>query len=74
MDEVYVLDNGSTDMTVELAERAGAIVKQSGCKHTYEDYDEAKPKQLAMAWAKEMTKCDWLLYLDADEILEKRSI
>ena len=73
VDEVYVLDNGSTDMTVELAERAGAIVKQSGCKHTYEDYDEAKPKQLAMAWTKEMTKCDWLLYLDADEILEKRS-
>jgi len=58
-DEVLVLDTGSTDRTVEIAQKLGARVVS------------VPTKGLAFsAWRKAVirkTKSDWLFYLDADE-------
>lgn len=74
VDEIYISDNGSTDRTVEIAERAGAKVRQSGlvCTRTPEEYVEGEIKQKALEFAQE-SDCEWFLYLDADEILEERA-
>ena len=63
VDEVYISDNGSTDKTVEIAEKAGAKVRQSGLVCTPENYVEGEIKQKALEFAKE-SDCDWFLYLD----------
>jgi len=74
VDEVYISDNGSTDKTMEIAEEAGAKVRQSGlvCIRTPEGYVEGEIKQKALEFAQE-GDCEWFLYLDADEILEERA-
>lgn len=58
-DEVVVLDSFSTDATVTIAERAGAIVHQ----HQFLGY--GRQKQLAL----DHTTHPWVLFLDADEML-----
>ncbi len=60
VDEVIVVDTGSTDRTVALAEAAGAKV----ISHTWHD-DFAAARNTAAAAA----SCDWILVLDADELL-----
>lgn len=61
-DEVFVVDSGSTDRTVELAEKLGATVVQFAWNGQY-----PKKKQ----WALERVPCrnDWVLMLDADEVV-----
>jgi glycosyltransferase involved in cell wall biosynthesis len=59
--EIFVLDSGSTDRTVEIAREAGAMV----FAHCFDGY--AKQRN----WALENLpfSCEWVLNLDADERL-----
>ena len=57
-DEVLVVDSGSKDRTVELAEKNGARVVYRAW-----DNDFAAQRNYALT----QTEADWVLYLDADE-------
>ncbi len=56
--EVFVVDSGSNDQTVELARRLGATVVY----HPFEDYS----KQRNWALQHLPLQCEWVLHLDAD--------
>lgn len=56
-DEIIVVDSGSTDMTAEIAEKAGATVVIT----KVESFAERRNVGLKKA------KSDWILYIDADE-------
>ncbi|WP_049623091.1 glycosyltransferase family 2 protein [Frateuria defendens] len=58
-DEIVVLDSGSTDDTVAIARRHGARVDV----HPFDDYGPQKQRAIDLA------RHDWVLNLDADEIL-----
>ena len=58
-DEIVVLDSGSTDATVEIAKRHGARV----ATHPFDDYGPQKQRAIDSA------SHDWILNLDADEVL-----
>jgi glycosyltransferase involved in cell wall biosynthesis len=58
-EEIVVLDSGSTDATVEIARKHGARV----ATHPFDDYGPQKQRAIDSA------KYDWILNLDADEIL-----
>ncbi len=58
-EEVLVLDSGSDDDTVAIAERHGARV----ATHPFDDFGPQKQRAIDMA------RHDWVLNLDADEIL-----
>ena len=60
-DEILILDSGSTDRTVELAEKLGARVVEAG----WRGYAGQKN------WAAEHASNDWILSLDADEALSE---
>lgn len=59
-DEVVVYDTGSSDRTVELARRAGAIVIEG-----YWDDDFSRARNAAL----EQCRGEWIAWLDADETL-----
>lgn len=61
-DEVVVVDSHSTDGTIEFAESAGATVLQF-------DYQGGWPKKRQWALDTHAWRNDWILLLDADEIL-----
>lgn len=56
-DEVVVLDDGSTDQTVAIAQQAGARVEH----RAFDDFGHQKQAAL------EFTTGDWVLSIDADE-------
>jgi glycosyltransferase involved in cell wall biosynthesis len=58
VDQIVVLDSGSTDATLEIARRFGAKVAISD---TWHGFGEQKNRALAMATT------DWVLSIDADE-------
>lgn len=60
-DEVLIVDSGSTDKTVELAESAGAKVVFRAW-----DNDFSAQRNFAL----KHVKTPWVLYLDADEFLD----
>jgi glycosyltransferase involved in cell wall biosynthesis len=60
-DEILIVDSGSTDRTVELAENLGARVIEAG----WRGYAAQKN------WAAEQASNDWILSLDADEALSE---
>lgn len=64
-DEIVVLDNGSTDGTVEILR---AHPKVTGLVET-EGYNEGRDKNLLYALARSRNP-DWCLWLDIDEIFE----
>ena len=60
VDELIVVDTGSTDRTVEIAEGFGATVL-----HHEWDGDFAAARNVGL----DAATSDWLMYLDADEVL-----
>jgi len=64
-DEMVIVDTGSADRTVEIAESFGARVFH----HTWNnDFAEARNVSLRHATS------DWILVLDADEVIAKRDL
>jgi glycosyltransferase involved in cell wall biosynthesis len=59
-DDIYVLDSGSTDNTVAIAQQYGAKIEY----HAFESFGKQRN------YALETCDCryDWILFLDADEI------
>ncbi len=60
-DEILIVDSGSVDRTMELAEKLGARVIEAG----WRGYSGQKN------WAAEQASHDWILSLDADEALSE---
>ena len=60
-DEILIVDSGSVDRTVELAEKLGARVIEAG----WRGYAGQKN------WAAEQASNEWILSLDADEALSE---
>lgn len=60
VDEIVILDTGSTDSTVQIAKSYGAKVR--------EGFPWSDDFALARNEALEMVQSDWVLVLDADEI------
>lgn len=63
-DEIVVVDTGSTDDTVAIAERFGATI---GHFEWNDDFAAARNASLALATGQ------WALWIDADEVLEPQS-
>jgi glycosyltransferase involved in cell wall biosynthesis len=61
VNKVFVLDTGSTDNTVEIAESMGAVVHHA----QWEGFAAARTAALELA-----SECDWALMVDADETVE----
>jgi glycosyltransferase involved in cell wall biosynthesis len=59
-DEIVVVDTGSRDRTVEIAEHAGARVERIP-RHAFRGHGLSKQRALDLA------TCPWVLLLDADE-------
>ena len=65
VDEIIVVDTGSVDNTIQIAEELGASVYQ----HKWEnDFSKAKNSALEHATG------DWIIFLDADEYFREDSI
>jgi glycosyltransferase involved in cell wall biosynthesis len=60
-DEIIVVDTGSTDDTIEIAQRHGAQVKYFAW---IDDFSAARNESLRHAGG------DWILYIDADEVID----
>lgn len=65
VDEIIIVDTGSTDRTVEIAQSFGAKVYHHPWRNSF---SEARNHSLIYA------TCDWILQIDADEALEQRDI
>jgi len=62
VDEIVIVDTGSTDKSIEIAEKAGAKV--------YTDYKWNDNFSEARNESKKHCTGDWLLIIDGDEVLE----
>lgn len=67
-DELCIVDTGSSDRTLEIARKAGARTRQisecNGSDGKIEDFAAARNATLALATG------DWILQIDADEVLQ----
>jgi len=64
VDEIIIVDTGSTDGTREVAREFGALVRAFPWN---ENFSEARNASLELATG------EWILYLDADEVLAEES-
>ena len=64
--EAYVIDSGSTDATLEIAQRYGALTLH----HKFENY----ARQFNWALDNIGTRADWILRIDADERLSEELV
>lgn len=64
-DEIIIVDTGSTDRTIEIAESFGAKIIRHEWK---DDFSEARNVCLQNAAS------DWILTLDADEFIERKDL
>ncbi len=60
VDEIIVVDTGSTDRTVEIAQRHGAVM---GSFEWCDDFSAARNESLKLATG------DWVMWLDADDLM-----
>ncbi|AFY99182.1 glycosyltransferase [Calothrix sp. PCC 6303] len=65
IDEIIIVDTGSEDKTIEIAQSFGARVESYGWNH---DFSVARNEALKYATG------DWILVLDADEVLSPKII
>ncbi|CAG1770772.1 partial heptose III glucuronosyltransferase, partial [uncultured bacterium] len=65
VDEIIIVDTGSTDRTVDIAQSFDAKVYRHPWKNSF---SEARNHSLSYA------ACDWILQIDADEALEQADI
>ncbi|PIQ09849.1 MAG: hypothetical protein COW71_04745 [Ignavibacteriales bacterium CG18_big_fil_WC_8_21_14_2_50_31_20] len=65
VDEIILVDTGSTDNTIEIAKKYSAKIFH---------FEWINDFAAARNFALEQSTCDWILYLDADECLSKESI
>jgi glycosyltransferase involved in cell wall biosynthesis len=74
VDEVSVVDTGSTDRTVDIAKECGAIVSEGEFNwpnppdYSGIDFSAARNRSL------DLLSTDWFIFLDADERLDKGCI
>lgn len=66
-DHVFILDDHSTDNTVEICQSFGSFV--TGFNSAFENLDEARDKTFLLHQALEH-KPEWALMVDGDEVLE----
>ena len=64
MDEIIIVDSGSTDNTIKIAEQYGAKI------HFHPWMGYAKQKQYAMC----LCRNEWVLNLDGDEVINEKLI
>lgn len=64
MDEIVICDTGSVDGTVELAEQYGVTLIKDLWRN---DFSRARNKAI------EASRCDWIFWMDADDLLEDSS-
>jgi glycosyltransferase involved in cell wall biosynthesis len=64
VDEIVVVDTGSTDGTLEIAQSHGAVI---GSFDWCDDFSAARNASLDLATG------DWVLWIDADEALTPES-
>ncbi|KKO19771.1 MAG: glycosyltransferase [Candidatus Brocadia sp.] len=65
VNEIIIVDTGSTDKTIEIAQSFGAKIYHHPWKNSF---SEARNHSLRYA------TCDWILQIDADETLEHADI
>ncbi|MDH7602118.1 MAG: tetratricopeptide repeat protein, partial [Armatimonadota bacterium] len=64
VDEIVIVDTGSTDRTVEICRRFGARVYHYSWNNSYSDARNEAVKH---------ARGEWILFLDADEVLDSES-
>jgi glycosyltransferase involved in cell wall biosynthesis len=67
VDEIVVVDNGSTDGTLEVLQKHSKVVSIDRTVN----FHEGRDKNLAYKRVKER-KAEWVLWMDVDEIFEER--
>jgi len=65
VDEIIIVDTGSTDNTIEIAKRFGAKVYHHAWENSF-----CKARNYSLKYA----TCDWILILDADEEIDKKDV
>ena len=69
VDEIIILDNGSTDGTLEACDKFPKIVKVI-CHNDAGIFHEGRDRNLMLVEAKKRNP-DWIIMLDPDEVFEK---